>query len=248
MNDRSKKASRGVAELPAAVQKRLEELTASLEAVLGDDLQALLLHGSAARGGYREGESDLDLIVVLKDASRPRLDAISNALQLARYSARIETMILTVDEIPRAADVFPLLYDDIRRCHILVRGTDPFSGLQISDRHRRLRVEQELRDTQIRFRRAVVDGMASGAALAGTIVRRVSQIRSPLAALLALHGENIDDDLGAVLAAAGKRFEVDTARLLRPREAPADALEAFTRLLDAAVEDADNLGGAEEGV
>src|SRR5829696_3794713 len=108
--------------LPKPIERRLIELKESLETTLGDDLVSLLIYGSAVRGGYREGESDVDLLVVLNEASRPRLIAIANALRLARYAARIEAMILTASEIPRAADVFPLLYDDIRRCHVLLFG------------------------------------------------------------------------------------------------------------------------------
>ena len=63
---------------------------------------------------------------------------------MARASARIEVMILHRDEIPRAADVFPLLYDDVRSCHAVLHGSDPFAQLVVHDEHRRLRIEQEL--------------------------------------------------------------------------------------------------------
>ena len=46
-------------------------------------------------------------MLVVKEAPRAKLEAIANALQIARYAARIEAMILTASEIPRAADVFP---------------------------------------------------------------------------------------------------------------------------------------------
>src|SRR6185295_16125809 len=95
---------------------------------LGDDLVGILVHGSVARGEYRPGESDVDAIVVLKEESVDKLEAIANAMQVARYSARIEAMILTEKEIAGASDVFPLLYDDIKRCHFLLTGRDPFSA------------------------------------------------------------------------------------------------------------------------
>jgi predicted nucleotidyltransferase len=231
--------------LPAPIERRLMELKASLEETLEDDLVSLLVYGSAARGAYRAGESDVDLMVVLKEASRPRLDAIANALRLARYAARIETIILTAAEIPRAADVFPLLYDDIRRCHVLLAGTDPFSGLKIEGRHRRLRVEQELREAQIRLRRAVVDGMGSDEALAGAVLRKVKQIRGPLYALLGLHGVDVTDELSAVLTEAGKLLGLDVAPLLRIHEAARSAHETLTLLLELAVDNADKLEDTE---
>ncbi|KYF61769.1 nucleotidyltransferase domain-containing protein [Sorangium cellulosum] len=230
-----------VSRLPAPVQARLTELKESLERTLGDELACLLVYGSAARGGYREGQSDVDLMVVLNEASREGLDAIANALRIARYAARIEAMILTVAEIPRAADVFPLLYDDIRRCHVLLSGRDPFSALVIDGKNRRLRVEQELREAQIRLRRAVVDGLGSDEALRGAVFRKVKQIRGPLHALLGLHGIDGDDDLATVLAGAGKHLGVDVAPLQRVHEAPGAAYEALAALLARAVDDVDGL-------
>jgi predicted nucleotidyltransferase len=245
MNQASTASNGPLPGLPAPIARRLVELKESLEKTLEADLVSLLVYGSAARGGYREGESDVDLMVVLKEASRPRLDAIANALRLARYAARIEAMILTAAEIPRAADVFPLLYDDIRRCHVLLSGEDPFSALVIHGHHRRLRVEQELREAQIRLRRAVVDGMGSEEILAGAVVRKVKQIRGPLHALLGLHQIDVADDLPTVLVETGKLLGVELASLQRIHEAPRLAHETLTRLLELAVDSADKLDDPE---
>jgi predicted nucleotidyltransferase len=231
--------------LPAAVRGQLEELRKRLVSTLGDDLVGLLVYGSAARGEYREGRSDVDLILVVKEAPRQKLESIANALQLARYSARIEAMILTEAEIPRAADVFPLLYDDVRREHVLLAGTDPFSGLTISDRHRRLRVEQELREAQIRLRRAVVDAQGSTEMLGGAVFRKLRQIRGALHALFALHGVAVADDLRAVFEHAGKAYGVDVAPLFSVHEKPVRAHEAIEALLAAAVDEVDRMD--EEG-
>ncbi len=137
--------------------------------------------------------------------------------------------------------MFPLLYDDIRRCHVLLSGRDPFSALVIDGKNRRLRVEQELREAQIRLRRAVVDGMGADDALKGAVSRKVKQIRGPLHALLGLHGIEGGDDLGAVLAGAGKLLGVDVAPLQRVHEAPGAAYAALAELLARAVDDVDRL-------
>jgi predicted nucleotidyltransferase len=227
--------------LPKAVRGQLDELRRSLERVLGDDLVGLLVYGSAARGEYREGRSDVDLMLVLKETPRAKLELIASALQLARYSARIEAMVLTAAEIPRAADVFPLLYDDVRREHVLLSGKDPFSDLVISDRHRRLRIEQELREAQIRLRRAIIDAQGSPEMLGGAVFRKLRQIRGPLRALFALRGIDGKDDLAAVLEQAGATYGVDVAPLFGVHEKPARAHEAMEKLLAAAVDDVDRL-------
>ncbi len=90
-------------------------------------------------------------------------------------------MVLKHDNIAAASDVFPLLYDDVRQRHVVLSGSDPFVDLKIKDTHRRLRIEQELREARIRMRRAVVDALGSEADIAGAVARKVKQIRGPLA-------------------------------------------------------------------
>lgn len=221
--------------LPSDVRARVEEWIASLKEILGEDLVGILVHGSVARGEYRAGESDVDAIVVLKDARVEKLSAIANAMQLARYSARIEAMILTEEEIPGASDVFPLLYDDIKRCHFLIFGRDPFASVEVHDTHRRLRIEQELREARIRLRRAVTDAGGAREALGGAVVRKLKQVRGPLHALLALAGSPCAPDLATVIGAACARYGIDPAPLRAGRESPERAHEAFVALLDGAV-------------
>lgn len=227
--------------LPPETRAPLQALKEGLEKAVGANLAALVVYGSAVRGGYVPDESDIDVIVVLDDTSLPQLKAIAQPLVLARYGGRVEAMVLKRAAIHRAADVFPLLYDDLRQRHVLLSGSDVFAGLEISDAHRRLRIEQELREARIRMRRAVVDALGSEATIAGAVARKVKQIRGPLHALLCLKGQTCDDRLEPVLAAAGKAYGVDTTTLLRVAAAPEAAHTALRALLDAAIEDVDRL-------
>jgi predicted nucleotidyltransferase len=232
-------ANEGIAALSATTRERLDELKSALSKTLGDDLVAMVVYGSAARGGYKEGQSDVDVAIVLKSATRAKLESISNMMQLARYSARIEAIVLTADEIVRAADVFPLLYDDIKQCHLTIHGTSPFANLAITDRHRRIRIEQELREAQIRLRRAVIDGLGAPNALAGAVLRKAKQVRGPLHALLKLKGVAGDDDLVSVLAKSGEVWGVDASLIRKAKEDPGHAHDALVALLAKATDDVD---------
>lgn len=223
------------------VKGRLDELVESLSKSLGKDLESVIVHGSAARGGWREGSSDVDLVIVLKDASREKLDSIANALQVARFAARIEAMVLASREVDRSADVFPLFYGDIVRHHVVVHGSDPFEKLDIGKHHIRLRVEQELREAQIRLRRAVIDGLGAENALRGAVARKVRQVRTPLHALLELKGTTCDDDLASVLKKSTEIYGVSPGPLLEVEKDPAAAHAALTKLLSAAIDDVDEM-------
>jgi predicted nucleotidyltransferase len=227
--------------LAPATRAPLQALKEGLEGAVGNNLAALVVYGSAVRGGYVADESDIDVIVVLEDTSLPQLHKVAEPLTQARYRGRVEAMILKRDNLAPAADVFPLLYDDLRQRHVILSGTDVFAGLEIADAHRRLRIEQELREARIRMRRAVVDALGSESTIAGAVARKVKQIRSPLHALLCLKGRECDDRLEPVLAAAGQQYGIDTSALARVAAQPEAAHTALRALLDAAIEDVDRL-------
>lgn len=227
------------AALPKTVVPRLEELEKALVAALGGDLKALIVFGSAVRGDYRPDKSDLELLIVLANAAPEKLGTIANPLTMARYAIRVEAMILVADEIPRAADVYPLLYDSIQQTHAVLVGEDPFAGLHISESHRRLRIEQELREAQIRLRRVITDSLGQPAALVAPLLRKVRQLRAPLHALLRLRKVDCSELLDDVLREAGKLYSLDVAPLSKIKEAPQEAVTALTRLFEAAVHDVD---------
>jgi len=229
-----------LAPLPDSARARLDELKTSLIAILGDDLDALLLYGSLARGEYQPERSDVNLMVVLRDDAEEKLEAIGPTVQLAQFSARIGVMIVRSDEIPRAADCFPLLYEDIGRCGVVLHGRSPFEGLTIRGEHKRLRIEQELREVRIRLRRVVADNFAT-AAFGRSIARKVRQIREPLRALLELRGETVDDHLAEVIRASGRVYGLDAEPLFRALETPREAYEALVTLLERALKDVDEL-------
>jgi hypothetical protein len=178
---------------------------------------------------------------LLKRARREALTLMGDALALARASARVEAMILVEGEIARAADVFPLYYQDIRDHHIVLHGSDPFGGLVIESHHLRLRIEQELRDVSVRLRRSVTDARGDDALLAEAVNRKLKRIRFPLRTLLRLLGEEVTDDLRIVLERAGRRFRVDATAFAHVAAKPRPAHDELATLLDRAIEAVDKL-------
>jgi len=228
-----------LAMLPITVRTRVEELIGSLKKTLGEDLESIVAYGSAVRGGYDAKTSNVDLVIVMAKDTPEVLESIGPALRIARAAARVEAVLLLHGEIARSADVFPLLYDDVRRCHAVLFGGDPFERLTIVEEHIRLRIEQELREARVAVRNAVAaDGLA-GPALAIPITKAVKKLRSPLHALLALKKRDVRDDLATVLRAGNDIWLVDTNALSSPSQDPNASLRALRGVLDAAIDDVD---------
>ncbi len=230
-----------LATLPEAVQRPLRDLTSALETALGQNLASLVVHGSAVRGDFRPGLSDVDVIVVLYDTAFEQLARAADPLLLARHSARVEAMLLRAQELPRTADAFPLFYGDVQRRHVVVSGRDPFAGLTIATTGRRLRIEQELREARIRMRKSALETLGERTELVGPLERKLRQLRSPLHALLELQGVACADGLADVLNASGRLLAVDVAPLLDVAARPEGAHVAYRQLLDRAIENLDGL-------
>jgi hypothetical protein len=71
------------------------------------------------------------------------------------------------------------------------------------------------------------------------VIRKATQVRVALRALLGLHGLTCGDDLPGVLAEAGKRWKIDASPILRAHEDAAAAHDALVALLAKAIDDVD---------
>jgi predicted nucleotidyltransferase len=225
--------------LPPPVQAALDELLGALKGVFADDLACVMLHGSAARGDYQEGESDVDLIIVLRDDNPEKLEAIGGPLQLARFSARIEGILLLSSEIEGASDVFPLMYRDVADEGVALVGENPFKGISPSKEHVRLRVEQELREARMRLRRSVAEARGEAPVLRKVLEQKYKQLRSPLRAMLRSFDAEAPNQLPALYAAVCKRYDVDPKPLEARAKDPRAAVVALSKVLDKALAEVD---------
>jgi hypothetical protein len=135
-----------------AERSQAEGFTRKLEAVYGDSLVSVLLYGSAARGDYRAGVSDLNLLVVLRSTDAAQLRRGSALAREWASAGNPPPLVLGEAEWRGSADVFPIEYMDMRDAHIVLHGADPFAGLDIQWRDLRLQCEHELKSKQIRLR------------------------------------------------------------------------------------------------
>ena len=232
---------------PPEVTAALSQCRDELKAAAGDNLVSLILYGGLARGRFRPGRSDVNLALILRDAGPGALAKLAPILQSAWRHIRLEPFILTVEELPKAAEAFPTKFNDIRTHHLLLDGQDLLSSIHVSRRDLCRRVEQELRNLTLRLRRRFISACGDDAALRQTLSEIVVPLRIDLAAMLELAGEPLltEDRSALVFEAAAKRFHLDAgplARLsdLRTRDGASDNLsELYDAVMAAARQAAD---------
>jgi hypothetical protein len=217
----------------------LDRLKEALERDAGGNRAGLILYGGLARGRFRPGSSDVNVVVLLHDASAASLHAIAPALQAAWRAAGVEPLLLTPGEVPGAAEAFPTKFLDIQDHHVVLAGANPFASLTVSREQVRLRTEQELRNLLLRLRQRYVAASDEDASLTRALARAARPFALGLAALLRLAGRDvpIEDRTAAIFAAAAAAFDLDgqsLARLaeLRQDSQPAsDAASLYRRVL-----------------
>lgn len=214
---RSDEASLESLNVAPEVRGALERFREDISSAAGTNLAGLILYGSLARGRYRPGKSDLNVVVLLADTTTENLTAIAPALRAAWRAVRVEPFILKLSEVRSMANAFPTKLIDIRDHHIVLMGEDPFIELEIKREHIRLRVEQELRNIALRMRRRYVSIFDDPALLAEALATVAVSLKVELAALLRLAGKDVpaEPTSAAVLEAAAVTFDLDRDALAR---------------------------------
>jgi len=146
---------------------------------------------------------------------------------------------MSIDEVAKAADVFPVKFAHIKEFHILLAGTDPFVDLQVSDAHMRLRVEQELRNLSIRLRKRYTFISEDKVVVSQALKEVAEPLSISLRSLLKLTGKPVPKEktTEAIMNASGEAFELDKdalARIAKMRHEEAndpDVLELFEEVM-----------------
>lgn len=137
--------------LPPDVEQALSRFTDAARDALGPTLEAVVLYGSAAEGHLR-ATSDVNLILVLAAFEPARVDALRQALRVARAEFGAQVMFLLHAEIAESAEAFAVKFADLSRRRRVLWGKDVFADLHVSREARLRRVRQELLNQALRLR------------------------------------------------------------------------------------------------
>src|SRR5436853_1071138 len=219
---------------PPEIRAAIAGLSDDLARAAGTNLAGLILYGGLARGRYRPGKSDINLVVLLNDTSTAALDPIAPILRAAWRAWRVEPFIIKPAEAARLSVTFPTKLLDIARHHIVLAGVNPFADIQVSREQIRLRIEQSLRNTELRLRRRYLSIFDDRSSLATTLADTAASLKVEFAAMLQLVHQEVPSEStsAAVLQAAADAFDLDRDTLARiaalRREAdPSDDLPAL---------------------
>ena len=136
--------------------KLTTEFTIRAKAAAGENLQSLILYGSAANGEFHPEFSDVNLLCVLRDTSLRSLQALAPTVKWWLSQKQPVPQVTTREEMQRSADVFAIELLDMQQRHRVLAGDDVVSGLHVDLHHHRVQVEYELREKLMLLRKGVM--------------------------------------------------------------------------------------------
>jgi predicted nucleotidyltransferase len=140
----------------AVPEKQINDFVAQLREAAGTNLESVVLYGSAVSGEYDPKYSNINLAVVLKETSLPKLLAIAPAVAKWTAQKRHAPLLITREELERSADVFSIELIDMQQHHRVLHGPDPVAALQIPRHLHRVQLEYELREKLILLRQRLL--------------------------------------------------------------------------------------------
>src|SRR5437016_1919863 len=169
--------------------KALDTLVENLRAAHGDNLASVVLYGSAAAGDHIAEHSDHNLLIALNQIASEDLRLSQTAMRDWLKSGQPMPVYFTVEELKRAADVFPIEFLQMEKARKILYGRDPFEFVEISQANLRHQTEYELRTKLIQLRRLYIPALTSVERLSALMGDSLASFAALFRAVLILHGQ-----------------------------------------------------------
>lgn len=171
------------------IETALRRLVDDLHGVHGENLASIVLYGSVAAGDHVELRSNHNLLIVLKRIALAELRVSQSTMRDWLALDQPMPVYFTVEELKRAADVFPIEFLQMEQARKVLHGSDPFEFVEISSANLRHQTEYELRTKLIQLRRLYVAASTSGEKLSALMSDSLASFAALFRAVLILHGQ-----------------------------------------------------------
>ena len=105
-------------------EKQIDEFVSRMKQAAGQNLQSIILYGSAATGEYQTDFSNLNLLCVLRESSFSKLSAIAPVVDWWHRQKNPAPLVMTQEELERSADVFSIELLDMQHHHRMLFGEE----------------------------------------------------------------------------------------------------------------------------
>jgi hypothetical protein len=172
------------------MEGKLSELVSRLKEAAGKNLESVILYGSAARGTYKPGASDLNVLCTLVTIDVNELQLLSPVVNWWTHEMKEPApLFFLTEELERSTDVFAIESLDIKRAHRVLFGKDPVANLEVPMNLHRVEVERDLRMTLLRLRQHILHAGRNEMEATAVLKKTISGVLALLRHTLLAFGE-----------------------------------------------------------
>lgn len=193
--------------LDARTEKTLSQFTQEVLQLLGDELVAVALYGSGAGNNFVSGDSDLNVIIVVRTLRFEVLQKLSPHMAAWHKQGFAIPLLLDQEFLRRSRDVFPMEFYDIKEQHRLLWGEDVFQALPIDNRHLRFQAEYEARSKLLRLQALYLECAGDQQQLHTLMLDSLKTFLILMRNLVRIHGESGLLTYSAVLERFERHFQ-----------------------------------------
>ena len=210
-----------MAKAPQDPKEIFQEIVSDYQGLFGDDLVGIILYGSATGQDYHPGKSDINFMMILKEAGIERLDRAFDLVKKWRKRKVATPLFLTESYVETSLDVFPIEYLSFQRHHLVVHGRGILADLVLKPEFIRLQCEREIKGKLLLLRHAFLETDGKGKAIRNVISQSLGAFAAISEALLYLKGLEIPRGRRNKILAMAGAFNLDSSifgKLLDIRE------------------------------
>jgi len=201
---------------------RLTELVKRLKEFAASNLECVILFGSAARGDFREGHSDLNVVCILRSLSVEELGRLAGVVKWWCVEQKEPApLFFTHEELRQAADVFAIEILDMRQGGRVLYGEDLVAKIEVPMNLHRLQIEHDLRTILLKLRHHYLRAPGNAHELAPVLRKSFSGVLALLRHTVIAFGETAPTHAQEIVARAAALTGADQSAfdaLLQLRE------------------------------
>jgi hypothetical protein len=207
-------AERLIEGLPGEIQKLLQTYVKEVKSRFGEQLEGVLLYGSAVRGEFLPGRSNLNILLLVSSYDSAVLKQYSALHRQWSKEQIVVPLFLTEEELHLSAAVFPLEFLEIQEQHRVLDGRDPFIGFHVKTDRLREAVVQGLMSHLLRLRQRYVEGGGSVEATTILLPLSITSAVPLLRGVQRLLGRPVLSHSDAVIKDVAEQLQLDLQGLL----------------------------------
>ncbi len=173
-----------------STETKLTELVNRLKEFAAANLECVILFGSAARGEFHEGHSDLNVVCILGSLNVEELGRLAHVVKWWCVEQKEPApLFFTKDELRHAADVFAIEILDMKHGRRVLYGADVVAEIEVPMNLHRVQIEHDLRTILLKLRQHYLRAPGNAKELAPILRKSFSGVLTLLRHVVIAFGE-----------------------------------------------------------